>query len=80
MRGDESSRQRDHMPNNGVELEGEFWPVEHPLEPGEEDRPVKCPIPTASSVINVCFFPLILACVKTPVHVSSNTNEIESIK
>lgn len=41
---------------NGIEfdLDVEFWPVEHPMEPPDEDRPVKCPIPTASSVINVC--------------------------
>jgi hypothetical protein len=30
----------------------EFWPVEHPMEPPDEDRPVKCPMPD-SSVINV---------------------------
>ncbi|GMY18124.1 hypothetical protein FCV25MIE_13363 [Fagus crenata] len=29
----------------------EFWPVEHPMEPPDEDRPVKCPMPD-SSVIN----------------------------
>ncbi|KAL5827689.1 hypothetical protein ACOSQ3_019532 [Xanthoceras sorbifolium] len=45
------ARERD-MHNHGVELEVDFWPVEHPLEPQDEDRPVKCPIPTASSVIN----------------------------
>lgn len=40
----------------GVENEADFWPVEHPLEPRDEDRPVKCPMPQ-SSVINVslCF-------------------------
>ncbi|KAG2701717.1 hypothetical protein I3843_06G053300 [Carya illinoinensis] len=33
----------------GVELvEMEFWPVEHPMEPHDEDRPVKCPMPDAS--------------------------------
>ncbi|CAN1137665.1 hypothetical protein LINPERPRIM_LOCUS23021 [Linum perenne] len=25
-----------------------LWPVEHPSEPLDEDRPVKCPIPTSS--------------------------------
>ncbi|KAK4261863.1 hypothetical protein QN277_004802 [Acacia crassicarpa] len=35
----------------GVENEADFWPVEHPLEPRDEDRPVKCPMPQ-SSVIN----------------------------
>ncbi|XP_044494307.1 uncharacterized protein LOC123217371 [Mangifera indica] len=34
-----------------VEFELEFGPVEHPMEPRDEDRPVKCPMPT-SSVIN----------------------------
>ncbi|KAK2635629.1 hypothetical protein Ddye_030421 [Dipteronia dyeriana] len=48
---DESSRERG-MHNHGVELEVEFWPVEHPLEPQDEDRPVKCPISAPSSVIN----------------------------
>ncbi|XP_021685962.2 uncharacterized protein LOC110668883 isoform X1 [Hevea brasiliensis] len=28
----------------------EFWPVEHPMEPQDEDRPVRCPIPTSSFV------------------------------
>ncbi|KAJ0094893.1 hypothetical protein Patl1_15662 [Pistacia atlantica] len=37
--------------DHGVEFELEFWPVEHPMEPQDEDRPVKCPMPT-SSVIN----------------------------
>ncbi|XP_030508182.2 uncharacterized protein LOC115722935 [Cannabis sativa] len=37
--------------NNGVEFEFEIWPVEHPMEPPDEDRPVKCPIPH-SSLIN----------------------------
>ncbi|CAL1392538.1 unnamed protein product [Linum trigynum] len=30
------------------EEEEEVWPVEHPMEPMEEDRPVICPIPTSS--------------------------------
>lgn len=39
--------------NLGVELvEMEFWPVEHPIEPHDEDRPVKYPMPDAS-VLNV---------------------------
>ncbi|XP_068332917.1 uncharacterized protein [Pyrus communis] len=37
-----------------VEVDFEFWPVEHPLEPPDEDRPVKCPMPD-SSVINIDF-------------------------
>ncbi|XP_062113220.1 uncharacterized protein LOC133824353 [Humulus lupulus] len=40
-----------HNHENGVEFEFEIWPVEHPMEPPDEDRPVKCPIPH-SSVIN----------------------------
>ncbi|XP_059448753.1 uncharacterized protein LOC132179949 [Corylus avellana] len=35
----------------GVEGDKEFWPVEHPLKPPDEDGPVKCPIPD-STVIN----------------------------
>ncbi|XP_054808938.1 uncharacterized protein LOC129311023 [Prosopis cineraria] len=40
-----------HHQQQGVESEADFWPVEHPLEPRDEDRPVKCPMPQ-SSVIN----------------------------
>ncbi|XP_050374193.1 uncharacterized protein LOC126791761 isoform X2 [Argentina anserina] len=29
----------------------EFWPIEHPSEPPDEDHPLKCPMPD-SSVIN----------------------------
>ncbi|XP_004299006.1 PREDICTED: uncharacterized protein LOC101296099 isoform X2 [Fragaria vesca subsp. vesca] len=32
-------------------LDFEFWPVEHPSEPPDEDHPLKCPMPD-SSVIN----------------------------
>uniref|UniRef100_A0A5B6YTK8 Uncharacterized protein n=1 Tax=Davidia involucrata TaxID=16924 RepID=A0A5B6YTK8_DAVIN len=39
------------MHRNGVESEVEFWPIEHPIEPLDEDRPVKCPMPD-SSVMN----------------------------
>lgn len=35
------------------QLDVEFCPVEHPVEPEEEDRPVKCPVPTSSSLIHV---------------------------
>ncbi|CAH8347351.1 unnamed protein product [Eruca vesicaria subsp. sativa] len=35
------------------QLEAEFCPVEHPVEPEEEDRPVKCPVPIPSSLIYV---------------------------
>ncbi|KAJ7954479.1 Cystic fibrosis transmembrane conductance regulator [Quillaja saponaria] len=37
---------------HGVENDAEFWPVEHPVEPQDEDQPVKCPMPHYSSVIN----------------------------
>lgn len=43
--------------SHGVEGEVEFWPIEHPMEPSDEDRPVKCPMPD-SSVINVRILPL----------------------
>ncbi|KAM0964363.1 hypothetical protein ACFX2C_020418 [Malus domestica] len=45
---DVRNHHRHHMQ---VEVDFEFWPVEHPLEPRDEDRPVKCPMPD-SSVIN----------------------------
>ncbi|ESW30807.1 hypothetical protein PHAVU_002G184100 [Phaseolus vulgaris] len=35
----------------GVDKSTDFFPVEHPMEPPDEDRPVKCPMPE-SSVIN----------------------------
>ncbi|XP_014508072.1 uncharacterized protein LOC106767653 [Vigna radiata var. radiata] len=34
-----------------VDKSTDFFPVEHPMEPPDEDRPVKCPMPE-SSVIN----------------------------
>ncbi|KAF5747530.1 hypothetical protein HS088_TW05G00253 [Tripterygium wilfordii] len=37
---------------SGMNLDFEFGPLEHPMEPPEEDRPVKCPMPS-SSVINM---------------------------
>ncbi|KAL4353264.1 hypothetical protein GQ457_06G000400 [Hibiscus cannabinus] len=27
-----------------------FWPVQHPMEPQDEDRPVKCPMSSSSSI------------------------------
>lgn len=32
--------------STGTEDRTGFEPIEHPLEPPDEDRPVKCPIPT----------------------------------
>ncbi|EXC05030.1 hypothetical protein L484_019278 [Morus notabilis] len=48
---DQQQQQQENI--NGVEVEVDFeiWPVEHPMEPPDEDRPVKCPMPE-SSVIN----------------------------
>ncbi|XP_061367055.1 uncharacterized protein LOC133310172 [Gastrolobium bilobum] len=37
--------------HRGVDKNTDFFPVEHPMEPPDEDRPVKCPMPE-SSVIN----------------------------
>ncbi|OMO60795.1 hypothetical protein CCACVL1_23866 [Corchorus capsularis] len=39
-----------HHNNNAIEFDIEFWPVEHPMEPPDEDRPVKCPMPASSSI------------------------------
>lgn len=53
--------QQQNQNNNGVvgeEVDFEIWPVEHPMEPPDEDRPVKCPMPE-SSVINVSNFLLV---------------------
>ncbi|MED6174385.1 hypothetical protein PIB30_068568 [Stylosanthes scabra] len=38
-----------HESNDNINTD--FFPVEHPMEPTDEDRPVKCPMPE-SSVIN----------------------------
>ncbi|KAL6970077.1 hypothetical protein U1Q18_029783 [Sarracenia purpurea var. burkii] len=35
---------------NGQEHNTEFWPIEHPLEPPDEDEPVKCPMPDSSVI------------------------------
>ncbi|WCJ33684.1 hypothetical protein M5689_015033 [Euphorbia peplus] len=43
---------QEQLHHGDVENEVEFWPVEHPMEPQDEDRPVKCPIPTSSSLID----------------------------
>ncbi|XP_077241006.1 uncharacterized protein LOC143881665 isoform X2 [Tasmannia lanceolata] len=37
--------------SHSIELDVEFEPIDHPLEPFDEDRPVKCPMPN-SSVLN----------------------------
>lgn len=39
---------------NGLEMKlMEFWPVEHPVEPMEEDRPIECPKIPHTSAMNV---------------------------
>ncbi|KAI3671874.1 hypothetical protein L1987_87071 [Smallanthus sonchifolius] len=40
--------------NNGFDLETEFdfGPIQHPTEPSHEDRPVQCPMPHSSHLIN----------------------------
>lgn len=39
---------------NGVH-DSEFWPIEHPIEPLDEDQPVKCPV-LNSAVLNVSVY------------------------
>ncbi|XVF02981.1 hypothetical protein REPUB_Repub04eG0221100 [Reevesia pubescens] len=39
-----------HHHGNAIEFDIDFWPVEHPMEPQDEDRPVKCPMPASSSI------------------------------
>lgn len=41
---------------HGIEVAGEFKPVEHPTEPLDNDRPVQCPLPEPS-ILNVSFEP-----------------------
>ncbi|XP_043720271.1 uncharacterized protein LOC122667876 isoform X2 [Telopea speciosissima] len=48
----EVQRGVDMQGGHGLELDLEFKPIEHPVEPSDEDRPVKCPMP-GSSVSNV---------------------------
>lgn len=31
----------------------EFWPLQHPMEPDDQDRPVICPMPNSSSILDV---------------------------
>ena len=62
--------------HHAVEYEVEFWPVEHPMEPQDEDRPVKCPMPT-SSVIKVRICPL--SCPAFLVLLQENTRVDECI-
>ncbi|MED6193648.1 hypothetical protein PIB30_021624 [Stylosanthes scabra] len=47
----ENQQQGQGMEVHHNENNTDFFPVEHPMEPTDEDRPVKCPMPE-SSVIN----------------------------
>lgn len=40
---------------HGIEICLEFKPVEHPMEPLEQDHPVQCP-QLDTSLLNVCSF------------------------
>lgn len=40
--------------SHGIEVAGEFKPVEHPTEPLNNDTPVQCPLPEPS-ILNVSF-------------------------
>jgi hypothetical protein len=41
---------------HGVENNSDFFPVEHPMEPQNEDRPVKCPMPQSSVItVSMCY-------------------------
>lgn len=38
--------------SHGIEVAVEFKPVEHPIEPLDNDRPIQCPLPEPS-ILNV---------------------------
>lgn len=40
---------------HGIEIAVEFKPVEHPIEPLDNDQPIQCPLPEPS-VLNVSLF------------------------
>ncbi|KAI7727135.1 hypothetical protein M8C21_008087 [Ambrosia artemisiifolia] len=42
----------DLEPGFDIEPEYDFWPIQHPTEPSHEDRPVECPMPPSSHLIN----------------------------
>lgn len=39
---------------HGIEVAVEFKPVEHPIEPLDNDQPIQCPLPEPS-ILNVSF-------------------------
>lgn len=38
--------------SHGIQVSVEFKPIEHPVEPLDNDQPVKCPLPEPS-ILNV---------------------------
>lgn len=45
-----------HNHHHGVDKNTDFYPVEHPMEPPDEDRPVKCPMPESSVIsVSICY-------------------------
>ena len=38
--------------SHGIEVAVEFKPVEHPIEPHDNDKPIQCPLPEPS-ILNV---------------------------
>lgn len=50
--------------SHGIEVAVEFKPVEHPVEPLDNDRPIQCPLPEPSilNVRQICGFLMLLYC------------------
>ncbi|XP_068660061.1 uncharacterized protein [Aristolochia californica] len=44
----ETDCSRANVQSHVMEIDIEFMPIEHPLEPPDEDRPLKCPMPNPS--------------------------------
>jgi len=47
--------------SHGIEVAVEFKPVEHPIEPLDNDRPIQCPLPEPS-ILNVRPISLVFLC------------------
>ena len=47
--------------SHGIEVAVEFNPVEHPIEPLDNDRPIQCPLPEPS-ILNVRPISLVFLC------------------
>nr|XP_043626690.1 uncharacterized protein LOC122598155 isoform X2 [Erigeron canadensis] len=54
IRGSRNNETIENVRTSGFdfETEFEFWPIQHPSEPSHEDRPVECPMPHSSHLIN----------------------------